>query len=69
MILGHAHPEVIEQVKKAVDNGFHFGVTTEAEIKLAKIIVGAVPPIEKIRFTNSGTEAVMGAVRLARGYG
>lgn len=68
LILGHAHPKVIMQLKKATDKGSSFGVPTKSETELAKIIIGAIPSIEKIRLTNSGTEAVMGAVRLARAY-
>ncbi len=68
LILGHAHSEVIKAVKKAVDSGLSFGTTNAGEIELAKTIINAVPSIEKIRFVNSGTEAVMSVVRLARGY-
>jgi len=68
MILGHRHSEVIRSVKKAMDCGFAFGTTNKPEIELAAVISGAIPFIKKIRFVNSGTEAVMGAVRLARGY-
>lgn len=67
-ILGHLHPEVIKGVQQKLDSGLSFGTTNEAEIELAKEITGAVPFVEKIRFVNSGTEAVMGAVRLARAY-
>ncbi|MFC1708621.1 glutamate-1-semialdehyde 2,1-aminomutase [Candidatus Omnitrophota bacterium] len=68
LILGHAYPKVVESLKKAAENGFSFGATNLGEIKLAELIREAIPSIEKIRFVNSGTEAVMGAVRLARGY-
>lgn len=68
LILGHAHPEVIEALGKAIKNGTSFGTATRTETELAKIIVEAVPSIEQIRLTNSGTEAVMGAIRLARAY-
>ncbi len=68
LILGHAHPKVISSLRKRIDLGFSFGTTNAVEIELAKVITMAIPPIEKIRFVNSGTEAVMGAVRLARGY-
>ncbi len=68
LILGHSHPSVISDLKKAVEKGLSFGTTNRLEIELAKIIQGAIPFVEKIRFVNSGTEAVMGAVRLARGY-
>lgn len=67
-ILGHAHPSVIRDLKAAVSSGLSFGATSKPEAELAKIIIAAIPFIEKIRFVNSGTEAVMGAVRLARGY-
>lgn len=68
MILGHRHPEVLKAVKEILDFGFGFGTTNKSEVELAGIINRAIPFIEKIRFVNSGTEAVMGAVRLARGY-
>lgn len=68
LILGHAYPRVIREIKSLVDQGLSFGLTNSQEIELAKIIVKAIPSIDKIRFTNSGTEAVMAAVRLARGY-
>lgn len=66
MILGHAHPQVIEAIHKAVDKGTSFGAPTVAETELAGKIVGAFGSIEKIRLVSSGTEAVMSAVRLAR---
>jgi len=68
LILGHALPEVVNAVKAAANDGFSFGATNIREIELAKSIRKAIPFAEKIRFVNSGTEAVMGAVRLARGY-
>jgi len=68
LILGHAHPGVISDIKKAIENGLSFGATNEREIRLAEIISNAITLIEKIRFVNSGTEAIMGALRLARGY-
>lgn len=68
LILGHAHKKVVEELKKAVDKGVNFGTPTMGETGLAKIIVEAMPSIEKVRLTNSGTEAVMGAVRLARAF-
>lgn len=67
-ILGHAPDAVVEACKTAVENGAVFGTPTEVEIELAKLVSSAVPSVEKIRFVNSGTEAVMSAVRLARGY-
>ena len=68
MILGHADKRVVEAVKKASDNGFSFGATTENEIILAKLINRHFPSIEMLRLVNSGTEAVMSAIRLARGF-
>lgn len=68
LILGHAHPQVIEVVKHACDKGTSFGAPTEVEIELAQKIIEAIPSIELIRLVNSGTEAVMSAIRLARGY-
>lgn len=67
-ILGHACPEVVERVTMALGSGFSFGATSDEEVELARKICEAVPPVEKIRFVNSGTEALMSAVRLARGY-
>ncbi|NQU73342.1 MAG: glutamate-1-semialdehyde 2,1-aminomutase [Candidatus Omnitrophica bacterium] len=66
-ILGHANPEIINGIKKIVDFGLSFGATHDLEIKLAERLRKAIPALEKIRFVSSGTEAVMGAVRLARG--
>jgi len=68
MILGHKHPSVIEALKRALERGTSFGAPTEAEIELAQVIIEAVPSIEMVRMTNSGTEATMGAIRVARGY-
>ncbi len=68
MIIGHAHPAVIEAICKAAGDGSSFGAPTPAEIELAALVVEAVPSVEKVRFVNSGTEATMSAVRLARGY-
>ena len=67
-ILGHSRPEVIKSVKNIADAGFGFGTTHIKEIELAEEIQNAIPFAEKIRFVNSGTEAVMSAVRLARAY-
>jgi glutamate-1-semialdehyde 2,1-aminomutase len=66
MILGHGHRYVVEAVKKAVTKGFSFGAPTAGEIELAEMIVQAVPSIEMVRLVNSGTEATMSALRLAR---
>ncbi len=68
MILGHAHPAVTAAVQRAAAAGTSFGAPTEAESQLAELIVAAVPSIEKVRLVNSGTEATMSAIRLARGY-
>ncbi|MEW6470050.1 MAG: glutamate-1-semialdehyde 2,1-aminomutase [Bacteroidota bacterium] len=68
LILGHAHPAVVEAVKAAVEKGSSFGAPTEMENKLAELILSNNPIIDKIRFVSSGTEAVMSAIRLARGY-
>jgi len=68
LILGHAHPQVIEEVKEVLEKGTSFGAPTTRETELAKLIVKAVPGIEKTRLVNSGTEATMSAIRLARGY-
>lgn len=68
MILGHAHPQVISNLEEAVKKGTSFGAPTELETKLARIIVNAFPGVDKVRMVNSGTEATMSAVRLARGY-
>lgn len=68
MIVGHAHPEIVAVVAAAAASGTSFGAPTPTEIDLASMVVEAVPSIEKVRFVNSGTEATMSAVRLARGY-
>ena len=67
MILGHAHPAVVEAVRAAAGNGLSFGAPTPAEVELAEEIIGRVAPVEQVRLVNSGTEATMSAVRLARG--
>lgn len=67
MILGHAHPAVVEAVQRAATTGLSFGAPTEAEVALAEEIIARVAPVERIRLVNSGTEATMSAVRLARG--
>src|SRR5215212_10267083 len=67
MILGHCHRYVVEAVKKAATRGFSFGAPTAAEIDLAEMLVEAVPSMEMVRLVNSGTEATMSALRLARG--
>lgn len=68
MLLGHAHEVVIEAVAQALRNSFSFGTPTEMEIEMAKLVVDAVPSVEKVRMVNSGTEATMSAIRLARGF-
>ncbi len=68
MILGHAHPEVIEAVKAVVDNSLSFGAPTRLETELADLVCELVPSIEKVRMVSSGTEATMSAIRLARGF-
>ena len=67
LILGHAHPTVVEAVREAAPQGTSFGTPTEAELELAERVIGAVPSVEMVRFVNSGTEAAMSAIRLARG--
>ena len=68
MILGHAKEEVIEAIKIQADKGTSYGIPTALETAIAELVVEAVPNIDKVRFVNSGTEACMSAVRLARGY-
>ncbi len=68
MILGHAHPAVVEAVQRAAASGLSFGAPTAAETELAAEIVGRVAPVQRVRLVNSGTEATMSAVRLARGF-
>jgi glutamate-1-semialdehyde 2,1-aminomutase len=67
-ILGHCVPEVVRALKSAIELGAVFGAPHELELEMAKLVIEAMPSIEKVRFVNSGTEAVMSAVRLARGY-
>ena len=68
MILGHAHPAVVEAAIAAVRNGSSYGAPCELETELAELVVGAVPSVEMVRFVSSGTEATMSAIRLARGF-
>ena len=68
LILGHCHPNVVRSVKKTIDKGMSFGAPTKLENELAELILDHSPNLEKIRFVSSGTEAVMSAIRLARGY-
>jgi glutamate-1-semialdehyde 2,1-aminomutase len=67
LIVGHAHPRVVEAVTEALRDGTSFGAPTERETRLAEKIVGAMPSIQRVRFVNSGTEATLSAIRLARG--
>ncbi len=68
LILGHSHPEVISEVKKWLKNGTSYGAPTEIEVKIAELIKKMFPLIELVRMVNSGTEATMSAIRLARAY-
>lgn len=68
MILGHRHPAVIDAINSALNNGASFGAPTGLEITLAQMVIEAVPSIEMVRMVNSGTEATMSAIRLARGF-
>lgn len=68
MLLGHNHPAIRESVVKACEKGLSFGTATEKEVVMAKLICDIVPSIEMVRMVNSGTEAVMSALRAARGY-
>ena len=68
MIMGHSHPDVVNAIKKQVDLGTSYGAPTSLESDVASLIIKNVPSIEKIRMVNSGTEATMSAIRLARGY-
>ncbi len=68
LILGHAHPAVVEAIHRAVRDGTSFGACTEREVELAERLCATIPYVERVRLVNSGTEACMTAVRLARGY-
>lgn len=68
LIAGHAHPQVVEALKQVTEKGTSFGAPTEMETKLAKTVVERVPGVEIVRMVNSGTEATMSALRVARGY-
>jgi glutamate-1-semialdehyde 2,1-aminomutase len=67
-ILGHAHPKIIRAVQQAAEHGTSFGIPNPAEVTMAKLICEAAPSVEKVRLCNSGTEACMSAIRLARGF-
>lgn len=68
MILGHNHPKVVEAIEEALKDGTSFGTSSEREIILAELVLEAFPSMEMVRFVNSGTEATMAAIRVARGY-
>ncbi|MGA1846829.1 glutamate-1-semialdehyde 2,1-aminomutase [Deferribacter abyssi] len=68
LILGHCNTKVVKRLKEVIENGTSFGAPTELELELAKLVVEYVPTIEMVRMVNSGTEAVMSAIRLARAY-
>jgi glutamate-1-semialdehyde 2,1-aminomutase len=68
LVLGHAHPAVVDALKLAVENGTSFGTPVENEVELARYICEAIPSVETVRLVNSGTEACMSAIRLARAY-
>lgn len=67
-ILGHAHPAIIQAIQKAAEHGTSFGIPNPAEVTLARMICEAVPSVQKVRMCNSGTEATMSAIRVARGF-
>ena len=68
MIAGHSHPAVVKALHSAIENGTSFGAPSELEIRLAEMVINAFPAIEKVRMVNSGTEATMSAIRVARGF-
>jgi len=68
MILGHAHPAVVEAVREAAGNGLSFGAPTARELEMAELLIKLVPSMEQVRLVSSGTEATMSAIRLARGF-
>ncbi|MFB3074553.1 MAG: glutamate-1-semialdehyde 2,1-aminomutase [Candidatus Methylomirabilales bacterium] len=68
LILGHAHPQVVEALQKTAGRGTSYGAPTELEVTLARMVTEALPSVEMVRFVNSGTEAVMSALRVARAY-
>ena len=68
MILGHNHPVIRDAVVRACENGLSFGCATEREVEMAEFICERIPHVEMIRMVNSGTEAVMSAIRVARGF-
>src|SRR5712692_1820910 len=68
LLLGHRHPAIVAALREAIDSGTSFGAPTEREVEMAEVIHDAVPSIEMVRLVNSGTEATMSAIRLARGF-
>jgi glutamate-1-semialdehyde 2,1-aminomutase len=68
LILGHAHPKVVNSLKKALEKGTSYGAPTALEVQLAELILKAYPSMDKLRMVNSGTEATMSAIRVARGF-
>lgn len=68
LVLGHAHPAVVEAIQQQAAHGTSFGAPTELEIQLARLVIDLMPSVEMVRFVNSGTEATMSALRLARAY-
>ena len=67
-ILGHAHPAIVQAVQSAAERGTSFGIPSEAEVRMAQVVKDCVPSVEKLRMVNSGTEACMSAIRVARGF-
>ena len=67
-ILGHAHPKIMSAIKAAADHGTSFGIPNPFELTMAKLVCAAMPSVQKVRLCNSGTEACMSAIRLARGF-
>ncbi len=68
LIVGHSHPDVVQAIKQTAEKGSSFGAPTELETEMAKLVIERVPSLEMVRMVNSGTEATMSALRLARGY-
>ena len=68
LILGHAHPKVVKALKKAIERGTSYGAPTPLEVELAELVLKAYPSMDKVRMVNSGTEATMSAIRVARGF-
>jgi glutamate-1-semialdehyde 2,1-aminomutase len=68
LVLGHAHPQVVEAVREAASRGLSFGAPTEAELEMAELLTRLLPSVQQVRLVSSGTEATMSAIRLARGF-